>query len=124
MLNWMKKYKDVLRPYAQWSIENPRKAGTLTLIVISPIVDYWLKKKAKRDLIDPVLKRMETGTKPPVPIARAENMVSRPKLESELHKLFCPSTCTEDTFFRIIIGPSGTGKTVAVTDLCRRFTLL
>jgi len=46
-------------------------------------------------------------------------MVRRPELDNELKKLFYPTSPTEDKFFGIVIGPSGTGKTFAVRNLCK-----
>ena len=87
----------------------------------SPFLNLWLKGKASRDLIQPALKKLETGSKPPLPIKSIEKMIPRPSLEKEIFSLFYPSDSDRETGFGIIIGPSGTGKTMIVREFCRRY---
>jgi len=105
----------------QWISKNPYKAGTFAIIVTSPVMDYWLKRKANHDLVESVLKKIEAGTKPSLPVGYLTNMVRRPKLDKELYKLFYPTSPTKDKFFGIVMGPSGTGKTFAIRNLCRSY---
>ena len=54
--------------------------------------------------------------KPPLPIKSIEKMIPRLSLEKEIFSLFYPSDSNRETCFGIIIGPSGTGKTMVERD--------
>ena len=49
MLNWIKS-TNLLEPCIHWVTEHPCKALAVTVAVSSPVVNYWLKEKARRDL--------------------------------------------------------------------------
>ena len=54
-------------------------------------------------------------------IKSIEKMIPRPSLAKEIFNLFYPSDSNHETCFGIVIGPSGTGKTMVVRDFCRRY---
>ena len=121
MLNWIKGRirSDVLRPYVEWVTANPRIAFAAAITVGSPLINYVLKVKASWDLTGPAVTKIETGTRPSLPIMNMDKMIARPHLEKEPFNLFHPSQ--DETFFGIVIGPSGTGKTMAIRNFCRMY---
>ena len=119
MLNWIKGHSNLLQPYVKWVTANPRKAFAVAITVGSPFINYLLQKKASRDLIGPAVRKIETGTRPSLPIMNTDKMIARTDLEKELFNLFHPSQ--GETFFGIVIGPSGTGKTMAIRNFCRLY---
>ena len=71
-----------------------------------------------------VYEKIEMGTRPP--LLRQKHMISREKTAEEIVELFFPKS-DEDASkgdrhsFGLIIGPTGTGKTCLVTNLCNKF---
>ena len=88
-----------LKDVVQWVTQHPRTVFVLGVAATSPFVNYWLKEKASADLIQPALKKLETGSKPPLPIKSIEKMIRRPSLAKEIFNLFYPSDSNRGTCF-------------------------
>ena len=99
-----------LRNAVQWVTQHLCTVFVLGVAATSPFLNHWLKEKASRDLIKSALKKLEVGSKPPLPIKSIEKMIPRLSLEKEIFSLFYPSDSNCETCFGIIIGPSGTEK--------------
>lgn len=81
-----------------------------------------------------VYKKMDTGSKPSIPHGNPNLMLQhREDFSEEIVNLFFPQQYSEDpeedpqltrsrARFGLIVGPTGTGKTILVTDLCNRFS--
>ena len=108
-----------------WIKNNPVKSMWLGGFLGSPLIDRYLKRKATRQLQEPVYQKLMKGSKPLMPrqddTDNAE-IIPRPEIMKDLEDLFLPEPCKEtDTRFGIVMGPSGSGKTYAVRNLCNLF---
>ena len=83
-------------------------------------MDFYLKRKARKELPAPVLKKMMSGSKPSIPLQEA--MILRPKIEADISKMFLsePTGETEFSRFGVVIGPLGSGKTSAIRAMCNK----
>ena len=101
-------------------------------LVISPVADRYLRRRARREKSGSIFKKMQTGSRPLVPISHTTSMIERTKELEQLQRIFFPHTLGEIkqhsvretpsmSLFGILVGPSGTGKTVAITHLCNEF---
>lgn len=65
----------------RWIIDNPLKfVGSV--LVGTPVVDFYLKRKAKKELHAPVLKKLILGSKPA--ISPIETMIPRPTIAADI----------------------------------------
>ena len=93
--------------------------ATMFTVVFGYPADWYLRNRAKRDLHTPVVTKINLGSRPNLSV---ENVVPRPELAATLKGLFLFDDKQKDsTCFGAIIGSSGTGKTLAVKDLCNRY---
>ena len=95
--------------------------ATMFTVVFGYPTDWYLRKRAKRDLYAPVVTKINLGSRPHLSV---KNLVPRPELAATLKELFLSEDEREQedsTCFGAIIGPTGTGKTLAVKDLCNRY---
>ena len=103
----------------RWIINNPLISASAVVLGI-PVVDFFLNRKARKELHAPVLKKMMSGSKPSIPLK--ETMIPRPKIEADISKMFLsdPAGETEFSRFGVVIGPSGCGKTSALRAMCNK----
>ena len=105
--------------------------GVFTLM-LSPVADRFLKWRGQREKSGSIYKKMETGSRPPVPISHTTSMIERTIELEQVQRIFFPHTLGEIkehsarkmpsmSLFGLLVGPSGTGKTVAITHLCNEF---
>ena len=105
--------------------------GVFTLM-LSPVADRFLKWRGQREKSGSIYKKMEAGSRPPVPISHTTSMIERTIELEQLQRIFFPHTLGEIkehsaretpsmSLFGLLVGPSGTGKTVAITHLCNQF---
>ena len=78
-------------------------------------LDRKLKKRAAVSLLDPVVEKLEKGTKPSI---RLNYMVERREIWEAIERTFITGTGREIGGFGIIFGPSGSGKTIATRKVC------
>lgn len=122
--------KDLGRRFARSSVEgslgflktHPLKTTAFLAVVFYPITDRYLRAKAIQELIDPVISKMEMGSRPVVSLS---SIYPRPELNDVLKKLYLDrysdNLHKDLVCFGVVVGPSGTGKTVAVKNLCQQF---
>lgn len=114
---------------AWWKIgkflaEHPRLSMGMCVVGCIPVANVFLKRRATKELIRPVYAKLEVGSKPSVPLGRNNNIIPRPEVLDKLKIVIGFSQCHVDEMdddgkgFSVIVGPSGTGKTVAVTHIC------
>ena len=105
----------------KWMINNPMKSIGVVLFGF-PLMDRYLKQKARNELHTPVLKKLVSGSKPSIPVK--DVMMQRQKISSDLAKMFLPEPIQKTEFIRfgVVIGPSGSGgKTTAIRQLCNNW---
>lgn len=97
----------------RWIMHNPLKSAGSVLVGV-PVVNFYLKRKAKKELHTPVLKKLMSGSKPSIPLK--ETMIPRPTIAVDISRMFLPEPTgeTELARFGVVIGPSGSGKTSAI----------
>ena len=106
----------------KWIFDNPVKSVFITGIAGSPIIDIYLKRKAKKDLLSPIYRKLISGSKPSVLLHSNAIMIPRPHIANDLARFFLPQPETSQSMcFGVIIGPSGSGKTQAVRELSNNF---
>ena len=90
-------------------------------IICTPLAHLGLKLRAKRQLEQPIYAQLEKGTNPEVTSIEYEfPMICRPELETQLAKLIVVAHKRQvDRLFGLVIGPSGTGKTMLTRKVCR-----
>lgn len=76
-------------------------------------------KFATASLEEQVYEQMLRGTRPPVPVGA--ELMPREEISKELVDLFFPHGGKLRRTFGLIVGPTGTGKTVLVSDLCNKY---
>ena len=110
--------------------EHPRLTGSVCVAGCMPLADCYLKRKATKGLIRPVYAKMEVGSKPTIPLR--STVISRPKVLEEVKVAIGfpqrpPGVVSRDVDkddldegkgFCVIDGPSGTGKTVCIRQIC------
>ena len=74
-----------------------------------------LKYRSNSTLLNPVLKKLEEGTKPYIPLT---HMVERKDIWEAIEHTFLIGTGRINEGFGIIFGPSGSGKTIAIRKVC------
>ena len=117
-MNLLRYKESTKRGVLKWS-----SLGVL-ILVISPVADRYLKERGMKAKNGLVFKKLELGSKPRLPTAV---MQERNKEFEQLQRAFLPHTlgqCNEipsRSLFGLLVGPSGTGKTVAITHLCNKF---
>ena len=96
----------------------PRTSAT---IIGTPLAHLGLKLRAKRQLEQPIYEQLEKGTNPEVTTAEYNfPIICRPELETQLAKLIAVKhTRQVSRLFGVVIGPSGTGKTLLTRKVCR-----
>ena len=100
-------------------------AGTVTGVFI--IYQYMKFETKSMELA--VYKKMKTGTRPPTSLPGSIAMVPRESVSKEILDLFFPhyeeaknlKGNRKKCAFGLILGPTGTGKTAVVTDLCNAY---
>ena len=106
----------------KWIFDNPVKSLFITGIAGSPIIDIYLKRKAKKELLSPIYRKLISGSKPSVLLHSNAIMIPRPHIANDLARFFLPQPETSQSMrFGVITGPSGSGKTQAVRELCSKF---
>ena len=110
--------------------EHPRLTISMCVAGCMPLADCFLKRKATKGLIRPVYAKMEVGSKPTIPLR--STVIGRPEVLEGVKVAIgfsqrLPGVVSRDvdegdldkgTGFCVIVGPSGTGKTVCVTQIC------
>lgn len=93
----------------------PYAVGTVaTAVAIQQYMKFATTSLQKR-----VYKQMLRGTRPPVPVGA--EWIPREEISKELVDLFFPKGGELRRTFGLIVGPTGTGKTVLVSDLCNQY---
>ena len=122
--------------------QHPRLTISMCVVGCIPLADSVLKRKATEELIRPVYAKMEVGSKPTVPLGRRNTVIDRPEVLEEVkvaigfsQRLPAGVVASRDMDemdnqsnssgdldkgkgFCVIVGPSGTGKTVCVAQIC------
>ena len=107
--------------------EHPRLTISMCVAGCMPLADCFLKRMATKGLIRPVYAKMEVGSKP-----LRSTVIGRPEVLEEVKVAIgfsqrLPGVVSRDvdeddldkgTGFCVIVGPSGTGKTVCLTQIC------
>ena len=110
--------------------EHPRLTVSMCVAGCMPLADCYLKRKATKGLIRPVYAKMEVGLKPTIPVF--STVISRPEVLEEVKVAIGFSQRPPGVVSRdmdkddlneikgscVIVGPSGTGKTVCTTQIC------
>ena len=101
----------------EWVIENPLKS-TCAVLTGVPILDFYLRRKAKKEFYSPVVEKLSKGSKPST--IGQNTIIPCPEVSSYLTRMFLPEVLGKSTGtrFGVIIGPSGSGKTFAVREVC------
>lgn len=105
----------------KWIGANPRKSASIGFLMGLPVMDFYLKRKAKQELESSIYEKLVKGTKPVVPLdqklPQRVPQVFRHETNS-IKDLMIPARDEVQTRFGVVIGPSGSGKTHIVTKLC------
>lgn len=92
------------------------------MILSSPILNFWLKKRAKNQLITPLDDVLERGSKPCLPRTTEDNVICQEKLKASVMEFFIPAKADKESgYFGVVLGPSGIGKTTVVCSACREY---
>lgn len=111
----------------------PKTSGCVTLLVLSPLVHHYLKRRSTKQLEAPILARIEQGSKP-TPIPSSFMYVDRPVEEKRIAGLIrgeqkervqdkgdAAEHESDTPYFSVILGPSGTGKTLLTRNVCMKY---
>ena len=77
--------------------------------------DQYLMYRASTALLNPVMKKLEEGSKPSIPLTY---VVERKEIWEAIERTFLIGTGRKDEGFGIIFGPSGSGKTITIRKVC------
>lgn len=110
--------------------EYPRTFVSVAFVVALPVVHVYLKRRSKKRLEAPILAAFTEDIKPAL-VPYSVKLVQRPVEENRLLNLICPkvkrtvlTTGANDQqqgkgdYFAVVIGPSGTGKTLLTSKVC------
>ena len=93
----------------------------VSVFIITPLAHFGLRARADMRLRSPIMNRLEEGTRPTL-LQHRSLTIERPSLEKELPEIVLPKPDTELELvgkkFGIVFGPSGTGKTALVRQVC------
>ena len=124
--------KRVFTTLFQTILKNQKVSG---LLIATPLAHLYLQSRAKRKLQAPILSQLEKGTKPPM-LPCGRTLIERPLLMKQLsilirggseleddHPTSGKSSASADSqdlnrFYGVVIGPSGTGKTLLTRRVC------
>ena len=114
--------------------EHPRLTLSMCIAGCALFADSFLKRKATQELIRPVYAKLEIGSKPTVPLGSINTVIHRPEVLEEMKvAIGLPGVVLSREVdemenqigdldkrkgFCVIVGPSGTGKTLCVTQIC------
>ena len=96
------------------------------VLISLPLAHFGLQVRANRRLRYPISRRLEEGSRPSL-IKCVDNVdnIDRSDLEEKLSKILRPSAVEWQVgvlkHFGVMLGPSGTGKTALVRQLCARY---
>ena len=110
--------------------DHPCLTGSMCMAGCIPLADCYLKRKATKGLIRRVYAKMEVGSKPTIPLR--STVISRPEVLEKVKVVIVfpqrqPGVVSRDVDkddfdevkgFCVIVGPSGTGKTVCIRQIC------
>ena len=107
----------------KWIEANPKKSTFTGIVLGSPLIDYYLKSRADKELRSPIYARLVEGSKPQMPpYPMQSQVIPRPEVSNDIIKRYFPTSAKDTvTLFGVIIGPSGNGKTFTMRELCNRF---
>ena len=118
---WIQKFKEftptIVRPCVELAKAHPMKTTALLSIVFAPVTDRCLRARAINGLNNPVLEKMEIGSRPDVKVSC---FMPRVEISTFIKSLYLDNKANGYAWFGLIVGPSGTGKTTIVRDLCER----
>jgi len=108
----------------KWLLANPFKSIGAACIVGSTLFDIYLRPKAEKELLLPVYQKLISGSKSSMPFPNCNTtavILPRPQVSEDIARMFLPEP-KEANFmhFGIIIGPSRSGKTYMVMELCNK----
>jgi len=105
----------------KWILVNPTKSLGLGIVIGSPVIDFYLKKKSVIEKKLPVYEKLVEGSQPEL-IRQPSHIILRPNVMTDIKStFFLESDDDTKTHFGVVIGPSGSGKTYAVTHLCNKY---
>ena len=106
----------------KWITKNPRKSTCIGIICGSPLINWYLKNKAAKELKLPVYKTLMEHSKLPLPLD-STIIIPRPGVLANLKNMcLTKKEDTTKTRFGVVIGPSGCGKTSAIRGLCTEYS--
>ena len=115
-----------LLKYGTGVVENfPKLSLCVIFLSTSPLIDHCLYKRALRELEHPILHCLETGSRPP-PLPYSSVSIDRQPVKESLLEVIKDSrsnVAADDHSFQIVLGPSGTGKTLLTRQVCNEITL-
>ena len=103
-------------------MNNPIKSTFAGIFFGSPLVDYYLRRRASKELRSPVYAKIVKGSRP----SYVEQLLPRAELHKTIAKIFSPEPVIEEamlkggmnTRFGVVVGPSGCGKTYLMRKFC------
>jgi len=116
-----------LKAVSTWMGKNPVKATILATIIVSPVINIYLKEKAAKEKLTSVYKKLEHGSNPLVPFnligPRGDPVIiQQQSVASITTEIFSEGRKTGDTHFSVVIGPSGCGKAYVIRDACCKYS--
>ena len=107
----------------------PRSTLCVGVTGCAPFLNLYLKKiKVNEELYKPVYKKMEMGSRPNIGITDKNRMVPRDELSAMISEFLKLSPRhheagkgNQKARLVLVVGPSGTGKSVLMRDLCNKF---
>ena len=96
------------------SNEVPEFYFVASLLLIAPIGNYGLKRRARSELVRPIDDTLEKGSRPLLPLQVRNNMIPQKEISTTIYEMYFPNKLMMDGHFGVILRPLGSGKMVAV----------